>query len=280
MGHELDSVLPGGPASGEAVSFVVRIHTFGRFEVVRRGECLMTGGRPPKRPLSMLKAIINSGGTEVNAAHIIDMLWPESDGDAAQISFDTTLHRLRRLLGNNQAVRLRAGRLGLDPSYCWVDAWAFNDVAGRIIDLSGRKAASGITQCILRLLPEFFGLYRGHYLDDEDGYWAVPVRERLRAKFITSLVSAGMYLEDAGEHDLAIESFRKGLDRDRAAEEFYQHLMLCYREIGQENRAMAVYDLCRTTLAAILGLGPSTKTEDIYASLTGDDGRLAHVSRR
>ena len=55
----------------------------------------------------------------------MDALWPEADGDMAQQSFATALHRLRQLLGNEKAIQRQEGQLTLDDRFCWVDVWAF-----------------------------------------------------------------------------------------------------------------------------------------------------------
>ncbi|MCK7497369.1 MAG: hypothetical protein MZW92_46165 [Comamonadaceae bacterium] len=63
---------------------------------------------------------------------LAELLWPEADGDAAQRAFDTTLHRLRKLLGHERAVVLSEGRLSLNPTVCWVDAWTLERLIGKL----------------------------------------------------------------------------------------------------------------------------------------------------
>lgn len=259
-------VDPQGRGKG-IVRFPIEVYTLGRFELVREGVPVQFSGRSPQKPLSMLKAIINFGKKEVSGEHIIEALWPEVDGDVAHISFDTTLHRLRRLLGNKQIIQLRDGRLVLNDRYCWTDVWAFDDAAARLDALSIMHAGNETSQRLKRCLAEVFDLYRGHYLSDDNSYWAISFRERVRSRFILCVVRAGLYFETADEWECALECFTKGLERDATAEEFYQQLMVCYQKMGQENRAIAIYNLCRSTLSTAFGLVPSTRTEDIYSSL-------------
>src|ERR1044072_3889653 len=101
------------------------IYTLGRFELVLDGAPLRFKGRAPMRALELLSALIAAGGRGVSVASLADSLWPEADGFDAYRAFTTTLHRLRRLLRSQEAVRLCAGRLTLDAQLCRVDLWEF-----------------------------------------------------------------------------------------------------------------------------------------------------------
>ena len=64
-------------------------------------------------------------------------LWPDADGDAARNSFDNALHRLRKLLGDDHHLPLRAGGLSLDGRTCWTDVAALEACsrdAGPLLD--------------------------------------------------------------------------------------------------------------------------------------------------
>ena len=111
----------------------VVVYTLGRFLVLIDGSPLVPRGKAPKKPLELLKAIIAFGGANVPAEKICDALWPEADGDRAHNNFKFALHRLRRLLGNDKAVVLRGGKVGLNPDCCWSDAQAFLDSTKEVL---------------------------------------------------------------------------------------------------------------------------------------------------
>ncbi len=89
------------------------------------GKPLVFGGKVQQKPLAMLKAIIALGGRDVDGESLVDALWPEAEGDHGRSSFDTTLHRLRKLLSNEKIIQFGDGKVSLDERYCRVDAWAF-----------------------------------------------------------------------------------------------------------------------------------------------------------
>lgn len=119
------------PANAESIPhlenwpYPIKIYTLGKFEILINGKPLESSGKVQKKPLEMLKAIIALGSAApVPVEKIADKLWPDAEGDMAHQSFKFTVHRLRKLLGNEKAVRVQDGNVTLDMRYCWVDAWA------------------------------------------------------------------------------------------------------------------------------------------------------------
>src|SRR5204862_314379 len=97
--------------------------------------------------------------------------------------------------------------------------------------------------------------------------WAIPLRERLRTKFMRHLAERGRALSEAGEFGAAVALFEKGLNADPLAEEFYRQLMVCYQALDLRAEAIGVYRRCEKTLAATLGVAPGTKTVALYQKL-------------
>src|SRR5262249_9721541 len=93
-----------------------RISTLGRFQLLRGDAPVEFSGKGPGRPMELLKVLIALGGHNVRADHIADALWPHVDADYAHKSFTATLHRLRRLLDEEDALQLRETRLDLNPA--------------------------------------------------------------------------------------------------------------------------------------------------------------------
>ena len=77
----------------------LKINTLGQFAMERDGEAVRFSGKVQQKPLLLLKALIAFGGREVKEEQLCDALWPDAEGDLAHRSFETTLYRLRLLLG-------------------------------------------------------------------------------------------------------------------------------------------------------------------------------------
>lgn len=263
-----EEIAEPGPRSGvlrpqwENWPWPVKIHTLGRFELQRDGVPMSFSGKVQKKPLEMLKALTAFGGRNVSEERIIDALWPDADGDLGHKSFETTLQRLRRLIGDDRTLRLRDNRLSLDERLCWLDTWAFERVS------DGMEPGVRNPGLNRRAIHNAVSLYDGHFLPaDTRLSWSAFARERLRAKFFRLIVNAGEALENAGQWEKAAALYELGIEKDAVCEEFHQHLMICCRKLGQEARASQVYTRCRKILEQELGLRPSSRTEEILRSI-------------
>ncbi len=271
----------------EAWPWDLIIYTLGTFEIEREGKALRFSGKIQQKPLSLLKALIAFGGKNVAEDQLSYSLWPDADGDQAHKSLEVTLLRLRRLLNTDQGIQLREGKLTLDRRYCWVDAWAFESMIeeaehdalqsadlGRSKETQKRqrsRSAFGTPQSerMYPLLERILRMYRGNFLPgDASQSWSISYRERLRSKFIRTILKLGEQLEHKGQFEKAVECYQKGLEVDSLAEAFYQRLMICCRQLGQQAEGIAVYRRCHSVLSSRLGLTPSSRTESIYKTLT------------
>jgi two-component SAPR family response regulator len=246
----------------------VVIYTLGRFSLLLKGEPASFGRKTPQKPLEFLKTLIALGGRDVSPTSMTSVLWPDADGDTAQRSFDTTIYRLRKILSDDGILTLKDGRLSLDSRHCWVDVWVFERLLGQVqrirsCDSTGRDAAR------LDLLTcRLFSLYQNHFLASEDmTSWSVSLRERLRSKFIYTLLDVGRYWELHGFWDKAIQCYQKGLEVDNLIEVLYQRLMSCCIETHRISEGMAAYRCCRQILSILLGLKPEPETESLYLAL-------------
>jgi len=245
----------------DAWPWPVKIYTLGRFR-------LEIGGRPPKfsgkgqiKPLELLKVLIAFGGRSVPEQRLAEVLWPDTDGDTAQQAFATTLHRLRRLLGQGQALRLENSCLSLDSRIVWLDMWTFErrlDPASHLDAPVTHDARYGAPQ------EETLKLYQGEFLAHEQVSWGLSTRERLRSKFQRYHRRAGESLEQAGALDRAIEWYEWGIEIEPLGEKIYYSLMQCHRQLRHHTAAIAVYHRCRKMLMTELGLSPGEEIQTLY----------------
>jgi LuxR family maltose regulon positive regulatory protein len=258
-------VMDDPPLHLENWPWAVQIFTLGRFELVIDGKPFKFPKKAQKKPLEMLKVLSSFGeGQEVSKVQLSDILWPDAEGDKAQRSFDTTLYRLRQLLGNDKAIILQEGRLTFDLRYCWVDNMAFE----RMLKQAEDYAANEDRNSAIQSLEKAIALYKGPFLaGDVDEPWAISYNEHLRSKFLRAIEKLGDYLEEKGDLKRAVDCFQKGIEVDDVAEVFYRSLMICLKRLGHRTDAMSVYQRCEKTLSSSLGLEPSLETKAIKESL-------------
>jgi len=264
------------PLARDASLQTVRIYTLGRFSLLLHGQPAVFGRKTPQRPLELLKAIVAYGGRDISISVLSEALWPDNDGDDAKRAFDTTLFRLRKLLGDDRVITLRDGKVSLDSRYCWTDVWAFERLLGRLNRIRNLDVVGKDALLLEQLAAQLLTLYQDHFLAREDmTSWSVSLRERLRSKYIHNLLETGRYWETHGFWEKAMVCYQKGLDVDDLVEAFYQRLMVCYLELRRYSEGMATYRRCCRVLSVMLGLQPEAETETIYSEL-----RYARASKR
>jgi len=253
------------PIELEQWPWPLKIYTLGRFGLIKDGVPLRFAGKVQHKPIEMLKALIAFGGRNVTEEKLCDLLWPNAAGDDAHKSFIVTLHRLRRLLGDDHFILNSEGLLALNQHCCWVDAWSFNRLAGQ-----ARTMLNGGSQDLspaINANQKAISLYNGHFLaGDTDRQWSFSMRERLRGKMLHIVSATGLYWEEAGEWRKAVDCYLKGLETDDMVEENYQRLMVCHQHMGDRGAALSIYKRCCTALATA-GIKPSSKTKYIYETL-------------
>ena len=213
----------------------VRVHALGGLRIEVDAEELRFGSRGQRKPLDLLKLIVVHGPAPIDAALVLDALWPDAEGGAARAAFDMAVMRLRKLLGREEALRLDAGRVGLDPGCVWVDAWAW---------------AAGASDAYPGPL---FG-------PDAVQPWWASARERLHQRFLQRVRQRGQALEQSGDLDGALAIYESGLAQDPLAEELYQAVIRCHAKAGRQADALRAFRRCREQLSIVLGVAPSPTT--------------------
>jgi DNA-binding SARP family transcriptional activator len=242
----------------------VQIFALGAFDIFSDGRKLNYSGKAPKKPLLLLKVLVAYGGRNVPEHRVMDALWPGEDADLAAKSLDVTLVRLRKLLGEHQAIVCKNEALSLNPNAVWSDVWAFEKLAASVLDHPGEAVADGIWQ-------EALALYKGDLLPaDAAASWSLKGRERLRSLFLRFVEYAGRRLEEQEAWLAAVSWYEKGLAADDLAEPFYQGLMRCYRALDRCAEAVSTYRKMRHLLSVVLGMAPSEASQALARQVQAD----------
>jgi two-component SAPR family response regulator len=118
-------------------------------------------------------------------------------------------------------------------------------------------------------LAEPLALYRGPFLPAEaDQPWSVPLRERLRARFVRDLQHRAVLFEKEGAWARAAVLYVRGIETEELAEELYQGLMRCYQALRRPAEGLAAYRRLRQQLSVVLGIAPTPDSDALYRALT------------
>ena len=94
----------------------VKIYTLGRFAIEYDDHRSLSSRKESRKALDLLKLLISLGaGGKVSTGRLTALLWPDADVVAGRNSFENTLFRLRKILGDQQ-LQLRSGTLSLNTA--------------------------------------------------------------------------------------------------------------------------------------------------------------------
>jgi len=242
----------------------IRVRTLGGLRVEVGGQNLAFKGRVAKKPLELLVFLIASSGNDVALGTAAFALWRELDGDKARAALTAALHRLRRLLGNDDAVMLEHGRLSLNPGLVWVDCLAFE----QLVDSVGAPAAAALGAPARAAAERAQALYGGLFMQgSDDEAWQMVCRARLASKFKRMVTLLAHAAQARGDPANARALLLRGLEFDPLAEDLARELMRELIAAGDLAQARLVFERCRDAIALTLDTGPSAATLALAAHL-------------
>jgi hypothetical protein len=246
------------PSVSDLWPWPVRIYTLGQFTIHCHDKPLRSRSKPQRKPLELLTCIVSAGERSVFKETIAARLWPDADGDRALQNLNTTLHRLRKLLGSDGAVVLRNGQLILNSRFCWVDAWHFAWLAQQI-DI---PPVSPIKK---EYLCRALQMYQGPYMT---GYDHIPVaisyKEQLEKLWHYTLAAAvPLFVETASAHRNVLE---KALAVDDTAASVLPLFVNTLRNKDKSAEACAIVHRCEALLAE-QGIRFGSKTQALLRHL-------------
>lgn len=245
----------------------LRFRMLGPFEAYRGEERIPPQAFRTRQALALLKILLDARDRTVPSARLVELLWPDSDPDAGRHSLQVAVAAVRTALEPG----LRRGTASRyvvteDPGYRLVEDGVQIDVdallrAARAGARAEREGDDGAAIDAYRIATS---LYHGEYLaEDQVAEWVLPTRERVRATYLDASVRLGRLLAKAGAQDEAAVVLEQALAVDPLREELYQELMRAHIGAQRRSHALAVYERCRLTLHAELGVEPSAATRAI-----------------
>ena len=175
----------------------LRVFALGPLRVERGGEAIERWGGEKagtRQAQALFAFLFDRGERGVAKDEALELIWPDTDVDRADLAFHRTLGGLRHTLdpddgSGKHGIRFHNDRYRLDPG---IIDWS--DVAMFLARLDQARVATERTEN-LRLLEEARMLYRGEYLDDcpfyGDSVYVEDRRASFRGRSIDVLVALG-----------------------------------------------------------------------------------------
>lgn len=216
------------------------------------------GGELPmtRKNRLVLAALALAGPTGLARSMVAHLLWGSFAQEQAQASLRQALSAVRKSLGPLAGTVIAEDeQLRLDRSTTEIDVEIFSNL------LASTSAADRQAALVL---------YNGDLLagiplkEDALEDWVRPLRERLRARAIDTLVGL---LEAQQDADRSRQLADQLLTLDPLNEAAHRKLMAVYAEQGRMNDAARQFVICRDMLQKELGVAPSAETLRVYEML-------------
>jgi len=195
----------------------LRVFALGPLRVERGDESIQRWGGEKagtRQAQALFAFLFDRGERGVAKDEALELIWPDTDVERADLAFHRTLGGLRHTLdrdggGGKRGIRFHNDRYRLDPAI--VD---WSDVALFLARLDQARVSTERTETV-RLLEEAHALYRGEYLDDcpfyGDSVYVEDRRASLRGRSIDLLIALGEGYEASGDRASAAAAYREAV---------------------------------------------------------------------
>ena len=239
----------------------IKLYCLGKFVIVVGDQTLESNSH---KALELLRCLLTLGGREVSTDALIRILWPGEGRMGTKNTFDSALHRLRKLLGGDDAVLLKEHQVSLNPEKIWIDAWALQATLDRVavIDYQAKHVQLSMAA------DQVFDLYRGHIHADAPRHpELLAAGEQLWGRVRQFLLRTAQSCESCGDVERAEQAYRFGMQRDPLAAEFSFGLMQLLIRANRQAEALHIYTSFARVSRAILGQEPGVELQALARRL-------------
>jgi DNA-binding SARP family transcriptional activator len=245
----------------------VRIRVLGALQVELDDQPLTFPGRTQAKPMELLCFLATSTQLRADNTSICAALWEQDDDAKASKSLETTVSRLRKLLGRDNLVRVAGNQVALDAGAVWCD-WAHMRLLAAQLAQSAATTHPRQQFDVELVAKQLLAAYRGALLSGSDeAPWLVGRREDAVQRFVAAALAAkAAWPQSAGPQAL-VSFLESALLHEPLSENLALTLMQHYAAHQQPADAMRVYRFFRNQLSLRTGLKPGAAVESFKQTL-------------
>jgi DNA-binding SARP family transcriptional activator len=202
----------------------------------------------------------------------MEALWPEHNAQTASNNLKVAIHSLKKVLNylfhqkdDFPSIIFQQGSYRINPEIdLWLDVEQFEQhwANGRRLEREGNLSAA------IREFEAAEALYQGDYLQDEPyDEWTSLRRETLKDTYLIILSKLADHALETNDYESCILYCQKILGKEPCREDAYRRLIRCYSRLGNKNRSLRWYEICRKTMLAELDTSPDQETVALYSQL-------------
>lgn len=264
----MQRLLHRSPRFASSGSGALRIYALGSLRVYRDEMLLFDEGWRNKPAKTIFKLLFTGRGRRFPKDVLAEILWPESDPDAAANRLRVAVHELRKMLTDRGVAKKLPSYIAQQEGAYYFDTtldhWTDVDAFELQIRRARESLDHGEEEEALASFQAAEALYQGDYLRDDPFFeWSTASRERLREEHLSMLAQVAEIYAARGEPAEAAAFCRKILRLEPWREEVYRHLMQYLAAAGRPAEALRVYEECRRAMQAEVEAEPSPETRQV-----------------
>ncbi|WP_341480151.1 BTAD domain-containing putative transcriptional regulator [Paenibacillus dendrobii] len=205
--------------------------------------------------------LLHEQGQWVAKDVILETLWPQLQVDKATTQLHTSVYQVRKML---KQWGIQAFIEYSHDSYRLMRNGYLTDVD---LFMRGSLMAEVTTQQEWEQLEQKLNLYQGDYLEEHDYFWAKPVREELRRRYIQGSLAAAAYELKAGREHQALQRLLSIKTKEPYSDEICRSVMKAYVALGNTPAAVQYYRDFASLISNELDTNPESQTTRMYQEL-------------
>jgi len=251
---------------------MIKIHLLGPPRVYRDGELLHIQRRAPRALLFYLAA----EAKPVSRFRLGELFWREKLEQHQRNSLRYTLARLRRALGEPNAIHTHLGTISIHRDFVWVDKQEFTRLY-----LEAQKfltywdAAEPLPPPAFERLEKAAGLWYGDEfiaghdmsVSSELEHWKDEVSRELNAIRVRIFEKLALHDRISNTPSRALHWLRLALTLDEYNERLHKQTLEILLELGERVKARRHYDAMMEKFLDELGVVPSEEIRDLAAKI-------------
>lgn len=242
----------------------LNVRFLGKFNILIKGKKIKLFNG--EKINALLAFLLYSHRNPVHRETLISKFWGCNNPVAARNSLNVATHNIRRhlqeKLPGTTIIQYCNDNYSIDPTLdiaTDTDQFLYYSRQGQSIELKyGLEKAFTDYQ-------KAASFYKGDFLEDiyyEE--WCDAERDILKETYLLILDRLGAYFFNKEVYTIAVNIFKKMLDKDTCLENVHRKLILCYYKLGLRDRAIKQYYKCAKSLKDELNIEPSIPTKELF----------------
>jgi SARP family transcriptional regulator, regulator of embCAB operon len=274
--HEASPIVV--ETAAPATSSPIRVKAFGSIRVEGSGVILTARDFGGAKTKQIFELLVLARPNPVLKSRLAKELWPGEQPRNVFSTLETYISVLRRkLVGegpkDRQLIVTEPEAYRLADDAFEVDTDQFVTMLATVPDRSDPEALRSIEQALLLVVGELFA-------DEPYSKWVQDERDRLRRRVLDARLDAAMIALRLGDYRVARTHAHDARELGRLDERAVRLTMLAEYALGEALPALEVFDECRRSLAAELGIEPASATRELHDQIVRREPVAAMLPRK